>query len=181
MNKVELKKIDHLETHDRLLQYNKQIDTIGEEVQKCIDNVPDAVKYPFYVWGHSRHVAIDERLSYFMGGNYEKFEDVPSERILWMPRPSKPEATPNSYLFRAQKGSDIVHIIWVLPKIELWSQFGPDKMLHNQEIWTSIMNFKYNKKELESPEEGDMNIDQRDEFREIIKQHKIWNSPFKMI
>jgi hypothetical protein len=181
MNKIELQKIDRLETHDRLLQYQKQQDTIGDEVQKCINHVPDNVKYPFYVWGHSRQIPIDERLSYFMGGGYEKFEDVPSERILWMPRPSKPEATPNSYLFRAQKGTDVVEIIWILPKIEFWEQFGPNKMAYSPEIWTSIMNFKYNKKELEAPEEGDMTLDQRDEFREIIKQHKLWNMPYRMI
>ena len=184
MNKIELQKVDRLESHDRLLEFQKQSDQIGIEVQKCIDNLPYNKPHPFYVWGHSRQISIDERMAYFMGGCYKNFEDVPSEKFLWMPRPTKPECTPNSYLFRATKGSDIVEIVWMLPKIEFWDMFGPGKMTHNPDIYTSILNFKYNRKELEYPQEGDMNIDQRDEFRECIKQTRIWNKmeePYKMI
>lgn len=174
MDKIELRKLDKLETHDRLLQYQKQADTIGIEVQKCIDNVPDDIKYPFYVWGHARQVAIDERFGLFMTGEFPSFEEVPSERILWIPRCEKPDCTPNSYLFRAFKGSDIVEIVWILPKLELWEQFAPGKMTHNQDVWTSILNFKYHRKELEYPQDGDMNEKERDEFRRIIRETAWW-------
>lgn len=184
MDKVELQKINKLETHDRLLEYQKQADQIGIEVDKCIKGLPSGIKYPFYVWGHSRQIGMDERFSLFMSGTYVNFDEVPCEIFYWIPKPEKPCSTPNSYLFRAKQGSDVVEIIWILPKYELWGQFEPGKMTYNQDIWNSILNFKYRREELESPEPGDMDIDQRDEFREIIKECALWNkidSPFRMI
>lgn len=166
-------KVNLFETHDRLLEFQKQSELISQGVQDCINNVPDTIHTPFYVFGHSRAIGTDERMSIFLQGGFRSISDVPSARMIWMPYPRKPKAQLNSYLFKATKGTDIVEIIWILPPREIWPQFAPDKMTHNESVWISINNFEHNKEALEAPEKGDLTIDQVDEFREKIKQAAI--------
>lgn len=162
-------KIDRLETHDRLLEFKSDWEHISQAIQDCINNVPDEIKFPFYVYGHSRQIGMDERFSLFIQGKYKSMEEVPSERMIWMPRAYKPKAEPNTYLFRAIKGSDVIETMWILPKPELWEQFAPGKITHNEDIWTSIQNYKHRRKELEAPDSEDLTLHELNEFKRVIR------------
>lgn len=176
-------KVDFFETHDRLEHFKSDWETISQGVQDCIDNVPDAIKMPFYVFGHSRQIGIDERFNLYFQGHWQEMKDVPSERLIWMPRITKPLAEPNTYLFKAQKGTDIVEIEWILPKRELWEQYEPGKINYNEVIWTSIQNYKHARAEMEMPDR-DISLEDINEFARIIRTTAYFNKkdePFKMI
>ena len=157
-------KINRLEAHDRLLTYQKQQDDMAIAVMECIKNVPDAVDFPFYVYGHVRTVGLDEKISIVQGGVI----NPPESRIIWMPIITKPKASPNTYLFLCRKDSDIIEIIWMLPKIELWSQYEPGKMFHNENIWVSIQNFKHNRERLNAPDSHGPTDDQQKRWFKIM-------------
>ncbi len=176
-------KVDFLETHDRLQHFKSDWEMMSQGVQDCIDNVPEAVRMPFYVYGHTRQIGIDERFNLFFQGYWQEMKDVPSERIIWMPRITKPLAEPNSYLFKAQKNSDIVEIEWVLPKRELWGQYEPGKMNYNETIWTSIQNFLHRRGEMEAPDRN-IGLEEINEFARIVRSTAYFNQkdiPWKII
>lgn len=143
-------KVDILDAHDRLLFYQKQQDDISKGIMDCINNVPDSIKCPFYIYGHARTVDQEEQLS-IMQLRYEK---VPAQRLIWMPVVTKPKAAPNTYLFLARKGSDVIDIIWMLPKRELWEQYKPGNLCHNENIWVSIQNFLHCPDVLNAPDKN---------------------------
>lgn len=157
-------KVNRLETHDRLLSYQKQHDDMGVAVTSCIKNVPDEIRSPFYVYGHSRSVGFDEKLSIIQHG----FLSAPETRLIWMPTITKPKATPNSYLFLADKHSDVVKIIWMLPKKELWTQYEPGKMFHNENIWISIQNFLHDNVRLNAPDKDGPTEEDAEKWRHIL-------------
>lgn len=161
--------IDTLETHDRLLEFQKQAELVAQGVQDCIDGVPDIIKYPFYVFGHPRTMGMDERAGWARAHGEYDLRKIPSTKLTWIPKPEKPNAVLNSYLLRAQKGTDIIQIIWILPPREIWDCFKSGQMTANESILTSINNYEHAKDKLEAPEPGDMDIDQRDDFRMKIK------------
>jgi hypothetical protein len=171
-------KVDFFETHDRLLHFKSDWDVISQGVQDCIDNVPEEIKMPFYVFGHSRQIGMDERFNLFFQGHWQEMKDVPSERIIWMPRITKPLAEPNSYLFKAKKGTDLVDIEWILPKKELWDQYEPGKMTHNEVIWTSIQNYKHARAEMEY-DDNNLSLEKINEFKRIIRSVAIFNQKNK--
>lgn len=176
-------KVDFLETHDRLLHFKSDWESISQAVADCIHNVPDEIKMPFYVYGHSRQIGLDERFNLYFQGHWQKMEDVPSERLIWMPRISKPLAEPNTYLFKAQKGTDLVEVEWILPKRELWDQYAPDNMNHNDVIWTSIQNYHHARAEMEKPDR-EITLEEINQFKRIIRGVAEWNKKeetFRMI
>jgi|SRR6185312_8341857 len=129
-------KINTFETHDRLLNYqNKQMD-MSDAIMECIRNVPDDIKSSFYVFGHSRTIQFDEKVGMMKLGHHSA-----EKRLIWTPRITKPKAEPNSYLFLCRKNSDIIEIIWMLPQLEMWSEYAPGKMMHNENIWISINSY----------------------------------------
>lgn len=142
--------LDFFETHDRLLQFKKQSDNISQGVVECIKNVPDSITCPFYVYGHSRTVENDEKVSILKLGE----KRVPDTRIIWMPVVTKPKAAPNTYLFLSRKNSDVIEIIWMIPKKELWDQYAPGKLCHNENIWVSIQNFIHHRDKLNAPDKN---------------------------
>ena len=162
-------KIDRLETHDRLLHYNKQWEAISQGCLDCINNVPDAVKFPFYVFAHPRTVETDEKIDLILRANFTQ-KNVPTTRLLWTPRVTKPKAQTNSYLFMAQKGTDIIKVIWMLPPPEMWKQYAPGQMTYNEDVWNSIQNYLYSKKRLEEPEPDGPTKKNEEDFRRIISQ-----------
>lgn len=166
-------KINRLETHDRLLEFQKQADLVAQGVQDCIDNVPDTIKTPFYVFGHARTIGMDEKVDIARQMGELDLNKIPSSRMVWMPMPRKPKAVLNSYLFRARKNSDIVEIIWILPPRELWEQYEPGKMTHDETIYFSIQTYLHNKEELEASTEEDLTVEEVDDFREKIRNAAI--------
>lgn len=157
-------KLNRLDTHDRLLHFKKQQDDISAGLLECINNVPEAVKCPFYVWAHSRSVNDDEKINLIIQGH----KKTPDERLIWVPRVTKPEVSPNSYLFLVQKNTDIIKIIWMLPKRELWKQYEPGQLCFNENIWVSIQNYLFDKKAMNAPDADTPKEYEIEHFRKVI-------------
>lgn len=157
-------KVNRLETHDRLLEYQKQQQDMGQAVLDCIANVPDGINSTFYIYGHSRSVAYDEKVSILQLG----YEEAPDARLLWIPVITKPKVAPNTYLFLGSKRSDVIEIIWMLPKRELWEQYGPGKMFFNENIWVSIQNYLHDKERLNAPDKNGPTDKDVEDWRRIF-------------
>jgi hypothetical protein len=144
-------KINTLETHDRLLEFNKNAETIYQGCMDCLRNVPDSITFPFYIYAHSRQIDYEEQLS-IVNDSIVAMKKAPTERLIWSPRITKPKATSNSYLFLVLQRPDLIKTIWLLPKRELWPQYAPGKMTFSEDVWTSIQNYKHSKAKLEAPD-----------------------------
>jgi len=162
-------KIDRLETHDRLLQFNKQSDYISHGCQECINNRPREYNdHPFYIFAHKRTIGLDEKISIFNEDlrlallspqyirKYQTLDTIPEARLIWEPRLTKPRAQSNSMLFKAYPPSDNIRVIWMLPAPELWEQYQKDKLTQNQTICESIDMYINNRGKLEGREEDDI-------------------------
>jgi hypothetical protein len=172
-------KVNKNETHDRLLAYKKKQEGIGEGVLDCIKNVPESIKSPFYVYGHTKTVDFDEKLNILTLGH----EESPDSRLIWMPTITKPKATPNTYLFLAKKNSDVIEIIWMLPKFEIWQEYAPGKMMHNENIWISINSYLYHRDQLNAPDKEGPNEKDAEIWRRIYGEeaHKRFNEKKSML
>lgn len=152
-------KINRLDAHDRFEHLKKQDFDIGSCCQDLIDKRPFG-DHPFYIFAHTRTIGIDEKFKLFASGQYKSMQDVPEKTIIWQPRLTKPEAQPNSMLFKAYPGTDTVKVIWMIPTPELWDQYTKGKMMENKTVFESIDMFKKDKKKLEEKEPDDMSDDQ---------------------
>jgi hypothetical protein len=156
-------KINRLETHDRYEQFIGSEFDIGKTCQNMINNSPYG-NYPFYIFAHKREIGLDERISIFNHGllsnplnpPYKAMEEVPSARLIWQPRLTKPRAQENSMLFKAYPGTDNIRVIWMIPARELWGQYDKGKMTENKTVCESIHDFKNNKEKLEAKEDDDL-------------------------
>ena len=162
-------KIDKSETHDRLLLFKQQADFISKGCQDCVNSRPEAFgNHPFYIFAHSRTIEIDERIAIYndqilkeklgfsLGRAYQSFEEVPTARLIWSPRLTKPVPQSNSMLFKAYPPGDNIKVIWMLPARELWEQYEKGMMMENQVVKESIHNFKNNYEMLASREDDDL-------------------------
>ena len=174
-------KVDRLETHDRFLDFKNQWELISQGCMDCIKNVPDAVLSPFYVFAHTRTIDNEERVTLVTDYNFDA-RKTPQKRLIWQPRITKPKAQTNSYLFLAQKNTDIIKIIWLLPPEELWDCYKPGQLTENEDIWVSIQNYKYNRKKLEMPDPDGPTERDAVEFARIIREEalKKKNKTFKL-
>lgn len=157
-------KVDRLETHDRLVHFQKQEFDIGKTVQDIINCRPFG-DHAFYIFAHKREIGLDERVSMFNQDMFgaRQFKDlasVPNARIIWQPRLTKPEPQENSMLFKAYPGTDIVKTIWIIPQRELWEQFEKEKMTGSELIWECIEAFKHKRKWLAASEDDDPSDDE---------------------
>jgi hypothetical protein len=153
--------LNRFEVHDRLLDFNKQAQHIYIGCMQCIQNVPEDIKFPFYVHAHSRQIDMAEKLSIIEDPTIPFELKKVDERLIWMPRITKPKAEPNSYLFLVTKRPEQIRVIWLLPKPELWKQMAPGMISHHPDVWTSIQNYlKYRKKleenDIDGPSEKDV-------------------------
>lgn len=162
-------KINRLETHDRLLEFRKQADYISKGCEDCIRNRPaEFENYPFYIFAHSREIAMDERIALYnqdiqstlldprLQRKFLTIHDVPTARMIWVPRLSKPAAQENSMLFKAYPPGNNIRPIWMIPSRELWDQYKKDLMTENCLVSESIYNFINNRKFLECDEDDDL-------------------------
>lgn len=151
--------LNHLETHDRFLDFTqKHNDYISKGCQDCIDNRPEEFgNQCFYIFAHAR-----------------TDDDGVTKRLIWSPRLTKPQAQSNSMLFKWYH-PDIIHIKWVIPAEELFSQFSPEKMTHNPTIWSSIVEFMKDQKRMSQREEDDAS----EEMVKIIYTSIAHNSKFR--
>jgi hypothetical protein len=156
-------KLSRTETHDRLKQFTGAEFDIGKTCQEMLDSMPFG-KYPFYIFAHKREIGMDERISIFnqdrienpLSPRFKTMEDVPSARIIWQPRLTKPQAQENSMLFKGYPGTDNIKVIWMIPARELWDEYTRGKMLENKVVCESIHDFMNNKEKLEAKEDDDL-------------------------
>jgi hypothetical protein len=154
-------KIDRLETHDRYLHFiEDQSKTIWEGADECLKKNPLSL-------------ALQEKSHYiYIFAHPRTSDDGLTKRLLWQPRLSKPKAQTNSYLFRAQSGTDIIEICWLLPPTEMWEQYGKGKICESNWTAWSIEQFKKHKTELEKPYEDDWNDKQaKNIYMGILKEN----------
>jgi len=162
-------KINILDAHDRLEHFNKQADYISEGCQECIRRRPDEFGvYPFYIFAHKRELEMDERIGLFnmdlkyhltdltYNRKYMRLEDVPTARLIWEPRLTKPKSQTNSMLFKYYPENDTVKIIWIIPARELWDQYKKDLLTENKTVIESIDMFENKRFELDAPESDDL-------------------------
>ena len=168
-------KINRLETHDRLLEFGKQADYISQGCQDCINRRPEEFEnYPFYIFAHKRELGLDERFKLFSSGIYKALQEVPTHRMIWGPRLTKPEAQINSMLFRYYPSEDIIKVMWIITEPETWGQSDEGKMLENNVVSESIHLFRTDKKKLEAPEADDLPESKvKEMYRKIAGNQKL--------
>lgn len=161
-------KLNRLETHDRLLEFNKNTDIIYQGCMDCLRNVPDSIRFPFYIYAHSRQIGMDEQLAIIEDPTIPYRNKQANEKMMWQPRISKPRASSNSYLFLVVQRPDLVKTCWLLPKSELWDSYRPGNMNFNEDIWTSIQNYKYARNKLNEPDSDGPKSEHEAEWRRIF-------------
>lgn len=162
-------KLNRLETHDRLLHFQKQGDLISQGCEECIRNRPKEYgNHPFYIFAHKRELGLDERIALFNEDlrialidhsymrQYLSLESVPTARLIWEPRLTKPKAQSNSMLFRAYPPGDNIKIIWMIPAPELWEQYQKGNMTEHSIVCESIDQFRNARQKLEGKEIDDL-------------------------
>lgn len=149
-------KLNKLETHDRLLQFNKQSDDIGDCVKNLIDKRPFG-ENPFYIFAHCRTE-----------------DDGFTKRLIWQPRLTKPKAQTNSMLFKVTPGSDAVKVIWMIPAREVWGQYKKGLMTESKTVYDYIQDFEHNRKVLEAKEPDDLTDNQINQiYKSLSQQAKV--------
>jgi hypothetical protein len=174
-------KINILEAHDRLQEFKKQSDYISEGCQDCIKNRPEEFgNHSFYIFAHKREIGLDERINIFTQDlqeslvnrshirKYIRLDQIPTHRMIWTPRLTKPTAQTNSMLFKSYPPSDTLKVIWIIPSKETWDQYLKDKLTESKIVCESIQDFKNNRSKLEVPEEDDLNDSQADAIYTMI-------------
>jgi len=187
-------KVTRIDAHDRLLLFKEQQDYISKGCQDCINNRPDEFTVPFYIFAHQRTIEMDERMSIYNQDlrcslmnpdcirKYTTISDVPTNRLIWTPRLTKPAPQSNSMLFKAYPGTDNIKVIWMIPAPEMWDQYTKGNMTESQVVGESIYNFKNNKEKMASPEEDDLSMeDVKRIYSEIAKNPKYGRAKFEMI
>jgi hypothetical protein len=155
-------KLKKLETHDRLLSFQKQqSDIISQGCDECLKRNPYSLALQdhstyIYIFAHPRTVGLDEKTQWILSGRFNTFEECPEKILIWQPRLKRPKPQSNSYLFRAKSNTDILEICWILPPEELWDQYEKGTMLNSEIVEWSINQYKNNYIELSQPEADDL-------------------------
>lgn len=148
-------KIDRLETHDRFQHFTKQNFDIGECCNEVIKNRPEEFgNHAFYIFAHTR-----------------TDDDGVRQRLIWQPRLTKPQPETNSMLFKAYPPGDVLKVIWIIPKPELWSNYGRGKICENKTVSDSIYDFQKNKKKLSMKEADDLSDEKVKAIYEAIARN----------
>ena len=95
-------KVNVFDAHDRYQHFIKQDFDISACCQNLIDQRPFG-EHPFYIFAHAR-----------------TDDDGVTKRLIWQPRLTRPKSQPNSMLFKAYPGTDIVKVLWMIPARELF-------------------------------------------------------------
>lgn len=177
--------INPLDAHDRYLITKKEENIIQKGFEDCRYRNPLALamlEYSdyIYVFAHKREVQLDEKITKFNQDlneslinlsyirKYRDVKDVPSFRILWQPRLTKPTPQENSFLFRAEKNNNDIDVYWIIPPSELWGQNKKGNMTEDPIITESIHLFKTNREQLSAPHDKDLPLEKVKQILKII-------------
>jgi hypothetical protein len=131
-------KIDKLDAHDRLLEFNKKQFDINECAQDLLNKRPFG-NYPFYIFAHPR-----------------TDDDGVTKRLIWQPRLSRPLAQTNAMLFKGYPGTDLIKKIWMIPDRALWGEYKKGYLTESQFICECIHKFTFARHLLDISEEDDL-------------------------
>lgn len=176
--------VNKLDAHDRLLVAKKEENIIQQGFEDCKYRNPIAQAMfehsdYIYIFAHKREVGMDEKITKFNKDlneflinpsytrRYSSIQDIPSFRILWQPRLTKPTPQENSFLFRTLKNSNDVEVYWIIPPSELWGQNKKGNMTEDPIIMESIHLFKNNREQLSEPHEKDLPLEK---VKHILKK-----------
>jgi hypothetical protein len=167
-----------------------QSDYISQGCQDCINNRPEEFGVrPFYIFAHGRTIEADERISIYNQDlqehlinqinrrKYRCVSDVPSMRLIWDPRLTKPKAQTNSMLFKAYPATDTIKIIWMIPERSMWSQYQKGNLTESSIITESIHEFEHSKKRMEEIELDDLSDDEIHKIYQQIARRKLQREP----
>lgn len=116
-------KVNLLEADDRFLHFKKQDFGTNDQAKKILDAKPFGDN-PYYIFVHTRQT--DKTLDH---------------RVIWQPRILKPIPQLNSMLFRVPRGATAFEVIWIIPPVEIWSEFDKGQINKNEVIQRSIYLF----------------------------------------
>jgi len=141
-------KINRLETHDRLLHFKKdQALNINQGAEDCLKK-------------NRLSLGLQQRSPYvYLFAHPRTADDGFTKRMVWQPRLTKPKAQTNSYLFRAESGTDRMEICWLLPPRETWGQYSRGMITENEMVLWSIDQFVNHRARLELPFADDFTDD----------------------
>jgi len=151
-----IKKLDTLETHDRLEKLvESQSINIFKGAEECLKSNEMSLVFqeysPYiYIFAHPR-----------------TSDDGASKRMLWQPRLTRPKPQTNSYLFRAKSKSDEIEICWILPPREMWPEYEEGKVTESEIVQWSIDMFVNHRDKLDQNHPEDLSDG---EIKYIYKQ-----------
>lgn len=116
-------KVNLLEADDRFLHFKKQDFGTNDQAKKILDAKPFGDN-PYYIFVHTRQT--DTTLDH---------------RVIWQPRMLKPIPQLNSMLFRVPRNATAFEVIWIIPPVEIWSEFDKGQINENEVIQRSIYLF----------------------------------------
>jgi hypothetical protein len=172
-------KIDRLDAHDRYLQLLNQSFNISQNCQSLIDQRPFG-DYPFYIFAHKRTIDVDERRSIFSQDilhtwqnpgyerKYKTLGDVPTHRLVWQPRLTRPKSQTNSMLFKAYPQNETIKVIWILPERAMWGQYEKGNITESNIVAYSIHQFVNNRSALDISDPDDLDDDAIDKIYKDI-------------
>lgn len=132
-------KIQLLDAHDRLLDFNKKNSL---DISECCENLVKQRPFgdhAFYIFAHAR-----------------TDDDGVTKRLIWQPRLTKPKAQTNSMLFKAYPDTDLIKVIWMIPDRAMWNQYKKGQLTQSSTISQSIYAFINGRDHLEKPESDDL-------------------------
>lgn len=137
--------VDRLETHDRLLQFQKQGEDISSMCANVIAQRPFG-DHAFYIFAHAR-----------------TSDDGYTKILIWQPRLTKPKSQTNSMLFKVHPlVPEQVKVIWMIPERSMWSQFKRGLVTESSVVEQSIHAFENDRANLDAPESDDLTDSQID-------------------
>ncbi len=178
-------KLNRIETIDRYAEFKKQGDYISKGCSDCISNRPqEFLNHPFYIFAHKREIGQDERLSIFNQDltsfmtdptymrKYWRLESVPTHRLIWIPRLTKPSAQTNSMLFKSYPPGDNIKVIWMIPDKSMWKQYEKGNLTESNLTAWSIAQYKDHKRRLEISEDDDVTQEEANRIYAEISKNK---------
>lgn len=189
-------KVKITDAHDRLLVTKKEENVIQQGVMDCkYRNDLSLALFEYsnyiYIFGHKREIGIDEKQAIWSQDwsssildpgyvrKYTNVEDIPSFRIIWQPRLTKPEPQDNSWLFRTEKNNNDFDVFWIIPQRELWGQNKKGNMMEDPIISESIHLFINDKAKLQEPFTDDLPLERVQQIYKLVLNTK--NKPFLSI
>lgn len=133
---MKIQEVKIFDAHDRFIDVTKKQANDMEYMLNKITLEKPFGDHCFYIYAHKR-----------------THDNGYDQRVVWQPRLTKPEAAPNSMLFRVDpKTPGEVKVVWILPEVHTWHLYKEGMMMESEIIGDSINTFLTDRKTLEMQE-----------------------------